>query len=203
MNPGMSKNIKNEKDISLYAGYFQSDGTLKDTILRRQADFENYKKRHHKIQKEQKKLAVKDLALDIIHINDDLLRAIEASSNIQADQSFEDAHKSFVDGVSMISNRIEEALKKYDVVEIDALNKEFDPNYFEAVEIEMAENVVKDTVTKVYQKGFRIDDIVVRSSKVKVSKPIREEAKTDEETASDDSDISDSKRTDDDRTNVT
>ena len=45
--------------------------TLTDTMKRRQADFENYKKRTIKLQEEQKKLAIKDFALDVININDD------------------------------------------------------------------------------------------------------------------------------------
>jgi molecular chaperone GrpE len=145
---------------------------LKDTMLRRQADFENYKKRIAKQQGEVRKMAFRDIARDIIQINDDLLRAIEASESMP-DKSSGESHASFVKGVSMISQRIEEALKKYGVVEIDAMNQEFDPNLHEAVEIEMSDGVEFDMVTKVYQKGFRIDDLVVRSAKVKVTKQNR------------------------------
>ncbi|HNW29663.1 MAG TPA: nucleotide exchange factor GrpE [Spirochaetota bacterium] len=145
--------------------------SLKDVMLRRQADFENYKKRMAKQQGESRKMAIKDFSQDIMEINDDLLRAIDASQNMAATCSSEESHRSFVEGVSMISRRIEEAMKKYGVVEIEALNQEFDPNFHEAVEIEMSSDVTKDTVTKVYQKGFRIDDLVVRSSKVRVTKP--------------------------------
>ena len=74
----------------------------------------------------------------------------------------------------MISNRIEETMKKYGVVEIEALDSEFDPNFHEAVDIEMSGDVDRDTVTKVYQKGFRIDDLVVRSARVRVAKPAQE-----------------------------
>ncbi len=147
--------------------------SLKDVMLRRQADFENYKKRIAKQQGESRKMAIKDFSNDIMEINDDLLRAIEASEGISKEGSSEEAHKSFVEGVSMISRRIEETMKKYGVVEIEALNQEFDPNFHEAVEIDMSDGVTVDTVTKVYQKGFRIDDMVVRSSKVRVTKPMK------------------------------
>ena len=59
---------------------------------------------------------------------------------------------------------------------MEAEGKKFDPNFHEAVEIEMSDDVDFDTVTKVYQKGFRIDDLVVRSARVKVAKPRKEEA---------------------------
>jgi molecular chaperone GrpE len=155
---------------------------LKDTMQRRQADFENYKKRMAKQQGEYRKMHIRDFAHDIMEINDDLLRAIEASDSLAKNGSVEKSHRSFVEGVSMISNRIEETMKKYGVVEIDALNQAFDPNFHEAVEIEMSGDVDFDTVTKVYQKGFRIDDLVVRSAKVKVAKPKKETASAESTT---------------------
>ncbi|OHD66216.1 MAG: nucleotide exchange factor GrpE [Spirochaetes bacterium RBG_13_51_14] len=159
--------------------------TLKDTMLRRQADFENYKKRIVKQQFETRKMAFRDFAHDIIQINDDLHRAIEASESIPKNGSIDDAHTSLVEGVSMISKRIEETMKKYGVVEIDALDQEFDPNFHEAVDTEISDEVEYDTVTKVYQKGFRIEDLVVRSAKVKVTKPKREVASAESATGDD------------------
>ncbi|OHD71303.1 MAG: nucleotide exchange factor GrpE [Spirochaetes bacterium RBG_16_49_21] len=149
--------------------------TFKDTMIRRQADFENYKKRVLKQHGETRIMTIKDLAHDFILINDDLLRAIEASEKISGETT-EELYKSFREGVIMISRRIEEILKKYNVVEIDSLNQEFDPAFHEAVEIEQDGAVGHDTVTKVYHKGFRIDDLVVRSAKVKVTRPKSEPA---------------------------
>lgn len=149
--------IKKEKEIE----------SLTDMLKRRQADFENYKKRMAKNLEEYQKLAIKDFAFDIININDDLLRAIDAASNIEDEQT-----KAFVEGVSIISNRIVEALKKYGIEEIDSFNREFDPNFNEAVEIDMSEDVDVDTITGVYQKGFKLDDYVIRCARVKVTKPL-------------------------------
>ena len=73
----------------------------------------------------------------------------------------------------MISKRIEEMLKKYGIEEIDSLNKPFDPNFNEAVEIDESEDVEVDTITKVHQKGFCLEDYVVRAAKVKVTKPAK------------------------------
>ena len=144
--------------------------TLTDTMKRRQADFENYKKRMIKTQEEQKKFAIRDLALEIININDDLLRACEASNSIDKSKPVEEICGSFSEGFSMISKKVEEALKKFGIEEIDSLNQAFDPNCNEAIEMEDSEDVKCDTITKVHQKGFRMDDLVVRSAKVKVSK---------------------------------
>ena len=149
--------------------------TLTDTMKRRQADFENYKKRMIKTQEEQKKFAIRDMALDIININDDLLRAREAACNVDSDegQTVKEVCDSFADGFSMISKRIEDMLKNYGIEEIDSLDKVFDPNFNEAVEIEESDEVEDEIITRVYQKGFRLDDYLVRAAKVKVTKPMR------------------------------
>ena len=150
---------------------------LKDLMQRRQADFENYKKRVLKSQEENRKYAIKDLALDIITINDDLLRAVEASSTVKNGESLEQSHRSFVDGVLMISRMIEESLGKYKIVEIDQLNKAFDPQFNEAVEIVTSDAVKEDTITRIYQKGFMLDDLVLRSARVQVTRALPGEQK--------------------------
>lgn len=147
--------------------------TLKDLLQRRQADFENYKKRTAKLQEDYKKTAIKEFARDIININDDLIRAIEAAENFP-DSDTEDTRKDFSEGVAIISRRIVETLENYGIVEIEAEGKPFDPNFHEAVEIgETDENIDTDTVTKVHQKGFRFDELVIRTAKVKVAKAVK------------------------------
>ena len=146
--------------------------SVKDQMLRRQADFDNYKKRMVKLQDDNRKFAIRDIAFDVVQINDNLLRAIEASATFKSDDAAAaEAHDSFVQGVIMISKAIESVLENYGVVEMDALNKEFDPNLYEAIEIESSADVAFDTVTHVHRKGFMINDIVLRSAQVKVTKP--------------------------------
>ncbi len=148
--------------------------SLKDLLLRRQADFENYKKRMIKSQDEYRKSAIKDISLDIIGINDNLLRAIEASETVtHREGSCSDSHSSFVEGVSMISRSIDDMLKKYGVVEIESLNREFDPNLNEAVEINESNEVENDIITKVYLRGYVLDELVIRPAKVRVSRPAK------------------------------
>lgn len=155
---------------------------LKDLMMRRQADFENYKKRCIKQEETNKRMLIRDIALDIIGINDNLIRASEHALEIDDSEKLESAHKSYVDGVMMISKSIETMLQKYGIEEIDSLNKPFDPNVHEAIDISCGDDVKEDTVTKVYQKGFKFDEFVLRSSKVQVTKPeLVAENKCDEE----------------------
>ena len=165
------KNIENEslnQDEEIIRLNNEID-SLKDILQRRQADFENYKKRNTKMQEEFKKLAIKDLAFDIINVNDDIIRAIEVSENI-SNKNNPETKASFIEGVKLISKRIEEVLKKYGIEEIESENMPFDPTYHEALEIENSEQHEEDTVTKVYQKGFKLENYIIRSAKVRVSK---------------------------------
>ena len=162
-----AKNIENQEEEIIRLN--KEIENLTDVLQRRQADFENYKKRSAKLQDEFKKLAIKDFAFDIINVNDDIIRAIEASENI-SNKKDQETKDSFIEGVKLISKRIEETLKKYGIEEIESENMPFDPAYHEALEIENSEQHEEDTVTKVYQKGFKLENYIIRSAKVRVSK---------------------------------
>ncbi len=144
--------------------------SLKDLLQRRQADFENYKKRMMRQMEDSRKFTLRDIASDVITVNDDILRALDASTTVSA-AGLDEANASIVEGIRMISGRMEQVLSKYGIEEIEALNTEFDPNFHEAYEIEMSPDVEADTVVFVHQKGYKLDDLVIRSSKVKVAKP--------------------------------
>jgi molecular chaperone GrpE len=149
--------------------------SLKDLMQRRQADFENYKKRMLKQFEDSRKYALKDIAEDIISVYDDLLRAIDAALAVTKESVNVETYASMLQGIEMVSKRIEEVLNKHGIVEIEALGCAFDPNMHEAYEIEFSDNVEQDTVSKVHQKGFKVDDVIVRTSKVKVAKPSKKD----------------------------
>jgi molecular chaperone GrpE len=148
--------------------------TLKDLLQRRQADFENFRKRTVKLQEDYKKLAIKDFACDIINVNDDISRAIEASDSLSEETA--ESKNSFIEGIKLVSKRIEEILNRYGIEEIESENKPFNPNYHEALEIAESEDLNEDTVTKVHQKGFRLDEYVLRTAKVRVSKAVQKKS---------------------------
>lgn len=150
---------------------------LKDLLMRRQADFDNYKKRVIRMQEEDRKMAVKDIALDVITVNDHLMRAIDAADSVAHVDTLSDAHNSFIDGVKMISRQIEDVLKRHGIEEINSLNTAFDPECNEAVEMDESEEIDHDTVTKIYLKGFKLDKYVIRAARVKVTRPAKKNSK--------------------------
>ena len=150
----------------------QEIASLKDVLLRNKADFDNFRKRIAKTEEQNKKMSVVGIAGEIIKINDDLIRTVEAANSMSAESSADDVKKAFSEGVVIISKEIATLLQKHFISEIEAENCPFDPNFHEAVEIDMQDGIETDTVTKVYQKGYKLEDFVIRSAKVKVSKPM-------------------------------
>ena len=125
--------------------------------------------------------------MDIININDDLIRASEAAVQIADGDNLEHAHKVYVDGVMLISRNIIQSLAKNGVEEIESLNMPFNPEVHEAIEFDTSDQVTEDTVTRVHQKGFRIDQFIIRTSKVKVTKAPRTDSASAESSGGEES----------------
>jgi len=129
--------------------------------LRAQADFENYKKRMQREMQEISLYAGEQLVKDILPVIDNFERALN---------SVQDKNDAFYKGVKLIYQQIIDILKKYEIKEIEALGKPFDPNYHEAVMMVDSEEFKPDTVAEVLLKGYMYHSKVIRPSMVKVVK---------------------------------
>lgn len=134
---------------------------LNDKYVRLQADFINYKRRTSNERAQALAMGVEKIALGLLDIVDNFERALSLEK---------DTAGSFYEGVEMIYTQLIDYLKQNGVVEIDALNQKFDPNFHHAVMVEERDDVESGIVTEVFQKGYMIDDRVLRPSMVKVSK---------------------------------
>ena len=104
---------------------------------------------------------LQDFASDLLPIVDNLQRALgqEASEEIKA----------FLKGFDMITTQLLDVLKKHGVEEIEAVGKEFDPNFHQAVMMTNVEGVESNMITEELQKGYKLKDRVIRASLVKVN----------------------------------
>lgn len=134
---------------------------LNDKYVRLQADFINYKRRTGNEREQALSMGVEKIASGLLDIVDNFERALSLEK---------DTAGGFYDGVEMIYTQLIDYLKQNGVVEIDALNQKFDPNFHHAVMVEERDDVESGIVTEVFQKGYMIDDRVLRPSMVKVSK---------------------------------
>ena len=134
-----------------------------DKFLRIQAEFDNYKKRLEKEKIEFIKFANSDIILEMLKILDDFERAVEAG---KSKHDFDILYK----GVEMIWNDLKEFLKQKGLKEIEAKGKPFDPHEHEAMMQEETDDEPEGQVVEEFQKGYKINDRVIRPAKVKVSK---------------------------------
>jgi molecular chaperone GrpE len=143
----------------------QENSELKDQYLRKQADFENFRKRMRKEKEEAATQSNRDLLLDIVGIIDDFERAIRSG---EESRDFD----SFHDGIALIEKQFTGMLeRKWGLRRFDSEGEEFDPQKHEALATEEDPNYEHSVVLEDYQKGYYLDDKVLRSAKVKVSVP--------------------------------
>ncbi|MBU0709767.1 MAG: nucleotide exchange factor GrpE [Candidatus Omnitrophica bacterium] len=135
-----------------------------DRILRLQADFDNIRKRMEKERQEFVKFANEGIVLELLNILDDLERAAELTQSEHQDLS------AFLKGVEMILAHLYEMLKENGVKPIETEGKIFDPHFHEALMQIEDKELAEHTIVEELQKGYMLNDRVIRTAKVKVSK---------------------------------
>ena len=132
----------------------------KDKYLRLQAEFDNFRKRTLKEKMELLKSGGESVLQNILPVVDDLNRAMNALGEIPDDNPLKL-------GITLICNKFNDFLKQNGVQEIDALGKEFDTDLHEAItKIPAPEEILKGKVVDVIQKGYLLNDKIMRFSKV-------------------------------------
>lgn len=134
---------------------------INERYLRLQADFVNYKKRIEKEKESIYSYASEEIINSLLPIVDNFERALSSSTNKE---------DSFYKGMDMIYKQLLEVLENNGLEEIEALHCEFDPNYHHAVFQEESEEYEEGIVLEVLQKGYKLNDKVIRPSMVKVAK---------------------------------
>ena len=137
---------------------------LMNKFLYSQAEFANFKKRKDQETANMLKYSNMDIARELLPVVDNFERAIKLD-----DSNLNDELSKFLDGFKMIYSHLVELLHKFEVEEIDCLNKEFDPNFAQALMTVKAEGVEPGIVVEVLQKGYMLKDKMIRPALVKVS----------------------------------
>jgi len=138
-----------------------------DALARRQADFENYRKRIDRERGDTHNRIVADVARKLLPVMDNLGRALEAERTIETQESKEFRH--FLHGVELIGKQLNEVLESFGIKPIAAVGEPFDPHVHEAVVTEPSDKYEPDTVTEEIARGYRIGDRLLRPAMVKVA----------------------------------
>lgn len=138
-----------------------------DAVLRRQADFENYRKRVERERTETYNRVVGEVARKLLPVMDNLTRAVDAEESVQTSESAEFRH--FLHGVELIGKQLSEVLESFGIEPIAAVGERFDPHVHEAVVTEPSDEFEPDTVIEELARGYRIGDRLLRPAMVKVA----------------------------------
>lgn len=143
----------------------KENAELKDQLLRRAADFDNYRKRMIKEKQDTFDYANANLLADLLDSLDNFDRTLEAGATATDVQSI-------IDGIKMVNTGLVKMLEsKYGLTSYAVEGDEFDPDVHEAIGRVEEEGAEKETLKQVYLKGYKLKDKVIRNAKVMVSVP--------------------------------
>lgn len=138
---------------------------LNDLCLRKQADFENFRKRMLREKEDAVRYANRNLLSDLITVIDDFERAIASA---EGSQDFDN----FYTGIKMIEKQFTGMLERnWGLKRMETVGEEFNPQEHEAVMMEESPDYEHETVVEDFQKGYFLHDRVLRHAKVKVAVP--------------------------------
>jgi len=136
---------------------------LEDRLLRAQAEYENSLRRTTRINAESVRLAAERPLADLLEVVDNFERALEHA----ADENNKD---SLLQGMEMIHKQLLDLLARYNVRPIPAMGERFDPALHEALLQIESEDHDEGVVAQEINRGYMVDDRVLRHSRVAVSK---------------------------------
>lgn len=134
---------------------------VNNKLLRLQADFLNFKKRVEKERFTTYSNAISDMIKELLPVIDNIERAVK-SENVLDPKLY--------DGIKLINNQFIDILSKKGLKEIEAIDKKFDPNKHYGVAFEENSDKEEDSIIEVLQKGYTVNEKVIRPSMVKISK---------------------------------
>ncbi len=151
-----------------------TNADLKDQLLRKQADFDNFRKRMFREKEDAIKYANSNLLSDLVSVIDDFERAIGSG---ESSKDFD----SFLSGFRLIEKQFVGMLERnWGLKRMETVGQEFDPQKHEALMMEECADCATQVIIEDYQKGYYLHDRVIRHAKVKVGIPPAEEVKKEE-----------------------
>jgi molecular chaperone GrpE len=133
---------------------------LTDRLLRRQAEFDNFRRRAERERADVLEYANTETVRSILPILDDFERALKVECT---------GNKEYIRGMELIYQRLSDTLKKLGVEPISAKGLKFDPHIHHAVEMSETDDVEDHTILEEYQRGYNFRGKLLRPAMVKVS----------------------------------
>lgn len=163
-----------------------SVSTYYDQALRAKAEGENARRRAEKDAENARKYAIEGFLKEFLPVKDSL----EMALRVEVEEGAESAQK-LHKGVEMTLNMLDELLGKYGVSEVNPVEERFDPNYHQAMSTVESEGE-PNRVISVMQKGYLLNDRLVRPAMVEVSVSPEQRGKASDDSEGDESEGGDS-----------
>ncbi len=139
-----------------------------EKLLRAQAELDNLRKRAEREIDSARKYAIEKFAKELLAVVDSL------ELGLQAAVETEDVEK-LREGIELTLKQLLTVFERFNIRPIDPTGEKFDPDFHQAMATEEVKGVAPDTVVKVFQKGYTLNDRLIRPALVVVAKPPAEE----------------------------
>lgn len=139
-----------------------------DKLLRTQAELENLRKRMERELQNVQKYAIEKFAKELVTVVDSLELGLQAA--VETDNV-----EKIREGIELTLKQLLTVLERFNIRPIDPLGEKFNPEYHQAMATEEVKGVEPDTVVKVFQKGYLLNDRLIRPAMVVVAKGPAEE----------------------------
>ena len=134
-----------------------------DRLLRKIAEFDNYRKRTERERQAFAEATTAEVMEELLPLVDDLDRALQAEANSETAEAYRR-------GVELIYKQLQEILRRRGVTAIEAVGKDFDPHFHQSVSHEPAPDRREGEVIEEFRRGYMLGDRLLRPSMVKVAK---------------------------------
>lgn len=135
-----------------------------DRLLRLQAEMENQRKRAQNEVAKARKFALEGIVNDLLPVKDSLEMGLAAAQAEDADP------KAIVEGAELTLKMLSQVFEKNNIVEINPVDEKFDPEFHQAMSMQEIEGKPANTVASVMQKGYTLNERLVRPALVMVAK---------------------------------
>ncbi|MEJ2529542.1 MAG: nucleotide exchange factor GrpE [Gammaproteobacteria bacterium] len=132
-------------------------------LLRSKAEIENLQRRHARELENAHKFALERFAAEMLAVRDSMELGVEAANSETADVD------SLREGTALTLKLLSDVMERFQIVQIDPIGEPFDPEYHQAVSTQPRDDVPPNTVTAVMQKGYTLNERLIRPAMVMVS----------------------------------
>lgn len=140
-----------------------------DNLLRKQAEYDNLQKRMARDLDNARKFALEKFATELLAVKDSMELGLDAASKPETNLD------SVRDGMALTLKMLTDAMAKFAITEINPTEEKFNPQWHEAMAMQPVPNVEDGAVLHVHQKGYQINDRLLRPARVVVAKAVESE----------------------------